>query len=299
MTLSVPTRLFYDRSASAMGLLGSRADTLQTQVATGKRLATASDDAVAYTRLRGLARDTADAGVSAANLDMAAAVLAQGDTAIAGVTSQIQRAAELAIRARAPTLNAAAREGIAAELDAVVAQLVTLGNTADPRGGALFGGTDGGAGVIANAGGSFTFAQTPADAIPTGDGQSVQANEAATRLFTSPAGDILSTIAGLAAALRTGTDVDATAAAAGNDLAAADIGVNAVRASLGARANRVEVDQATLAQTGIDREAMRAGLEDTDIASAITELQKTMTILSATQASFSKLQALSLFDYLR
>ncbi len=32
---------------------------------------------------------------------------------------------------------------------------------------------------------------------------------------------------------------------------------------------------------------------------AITELQKTMTILSATQASFSKLSQLSLFDYIR
>ena len=32
---------------------------------------------------------------------------------------------------------------------------------------------------------------------------------------------------------------------------------------------------------------------------SITDLQKTMTVLSATQASFSKLQSLSLFDYLR
>jgi flagellar hook-associated protein 3 FlgL len=31
----------------------------------------------------------------------------------------------------------------------------------------------------------------------------------------------------------------------------------------------------------------------------VVELQKTMTILSATQASFTKLSALSLFDYLR
>jgi flagellar hook-associated protein 3 FlgL len=72
-----------------------------------------------------------------------------------------------------------------------------------------------------------------------------------------------------------------------------------VRTSLGARAQRVEVEQAMLQQTGIDREAVRSGLEDTDITAAITELQKTMTILSATQASFTKLQGLSLFEYLR
>ena len=40
-------------------------------------------------------------------------------------------------------------------------------------------------------------------------------------------------------------------------------------------------------------------MEDTDITSAVTELQKTLTILQATQASFTKLTGLSLFDYLR
>ena len=72
-----------------------------------------------------------------------------------------------------------------------------------------------------------------------------------------------------------------------------------VQTSLGARAARVELEQAALKQAGIDREGLRSGLEDTDVTQAITELQKTMTVLSATQASFTKLQGLSLFDYLR
>ena len=48
-----------------------------------------------------------------------------------------------------------------------------------------------------------------------------------------------------------------------------------------------------------DREATRSALEDTDVTAAITNLQKTMTILQATQASFTKLASLSLFDYLK
>jgi flagellar hook-associated protein 3 FlgL len=40
-------------------------------------------------------------------------------------------------------------------------------------------------------------------------------------------------------------------------------------------------------------------LEDTDVTTAVTQLQKTLTILQATQASFTKLTSLSLFDYLR
>jgi flagellar hook-associated protein 3 FlgL len=72
-----------------------------------------------------------------------------------------------------------------------------------------------------------------------------------------------------------------------------------VQASLGARAARVELEQAALGSADIDREVARAAIEDTDITAAITELQKTMTVLQATQASFSKLQGLTLFDYLR
>ena len=43
----------------------------------------------------------------------------------------------------------------------------------------------------------------------------------------------------------------------------------------------------------------RSKLEDTDVTSAVIELQQLMTALSATQASFTKLSGLSLFDYLR
>ncbi|MCK9826141.1 hypothetical protein NOCD_21865, partial [Nocardioides cavernae] len=83
------------------------------------------------------------------------------------------------------------------------------------------------------------------------------------------------------------------------DISAASDQVSTVQASLGARAARVDLETSRLKDTGVDREATRSALEDTDIPTAVVELQKTMTILSATQASFSKLSSLSLFDYLR
>lgn len=293
------TRLFYDRGAAAMNTLGARAEALQTQIATGKRLTAPSDDSVAYTRLSGIARAGADAVVAGKNLDLAASVLAQADTTLTAITTGLQRATELAIKARSGMQSPTTRQAIADELDEIVSQLVSLGNTADARGTPLFGGADGGAAVTRNADGGFTFASTSPSAIPTGDGQSVQPGDTAARVFARADGDTLSTIAQLSAALRTGADVDAKAAATIDDLGAASTQVLSVQASLGARATRVEIDQAALTRANVDREAARSGLEDTDITTAITELQKTMTILSATQASFTKLQGLSLFDYLR
>lgn len=297
--MQVSTNLFYDRSAAALNLLGGRADTLQTQIATGRRLAQASDDSVAYTRLRGIAQANADAEVSTKNLDLAGSVLAQADSTLDAVTAQLQRASELAIQARSGSQDPAARAGIADELDEIVNQLAALGNTTDPRGQPLFGGADGGKAVIRNPDGSYSFATTLPGAIPTGGGQAIQPGDTAARLYVQAGGNTLQTIADLVAALRAGTAVDTGAATAVTKLADATTQVTTVQASLGARAQRVEMDQAALKQAGIDREALRSGLEDTDVTAAITELQKTMTILSATQASFTKLQGLSLFDYLR
>ncbi len=47
------------------------------------------------------------------------------------------------------------------------------------------------------------------------------------------------------------------------------------------------------------RETERSSIEDTDLTTAIIELQKATTILQATQASIGRLTSLSLFDYLR
>ena len=299
MTAAVSTRLFYDRGAAAMATLSGRADTLQTQIATGHRLQAPSDDSVAYTRLRGLAQDSADATVAGKNLDLAASVLAQADSTLGAMAAQVQQASELAIQSRSGTQNAASRGATADQLDAVVQQLVALANTVDARGAAMFGGADGEAAVTARADGGFTFASTMPSAIPTGNGQSVQPGDTAARLFAQGGGDTLSAITRLSAALRSNTDTDATAAATADALAAGSTQLVGVQASLGARAARVEIDRAALTQAGTDREATRAGLEDTDVTAAITELQKTMTILQATQASFTKLQGLSLFDYLK
>lgn len=299
MTFPVSTRLFYERGATAMGLLDARADQLQTQISTGKRLAAPSDDSVAYSRLQTIARDTADAKVGANNLDLAQSVLAQADTALTAITAQLQRASELTVRARSGSMDATGRQATADELDEIINELVSLGNAQDARGAPLFGGADGGGGVIPNADGSFTYAGTAPSPIPTGNGQSVQPGDTAARIFKQAGGDTLTTIRQLSAALRSNTNVDATAAATVDGLSAASTQALSVQASLGARAARVEVDQAALKQTSVDREALRSGLEDTDVTAAITELQKTMTILSATQASFTKLQGLSLFNYLK
>ncbi len=306
--MQIATSLFYDRSASAMTSLSAKADSLQTQISTTKRFSAPSQDSVAYQRLQGLARDTANDKVYTANLGTAESVLKQGDTSLSAMTDQLQSAVTLVTQAKNGTLNAVDRKAIGEQIAGIVASLTAIANTKDARGQALFGGGDGAAAVAAD--GSFALAAKPVSGIPIGDGQSVQANETAARIFTvggttKADGSIeggtntLAMLSAIATALQSDDFKPVSLDGSLADISAASDQVTSVQASLGARAARVDLETSRLKDVGTDREATRSGLEDTDITSAVVELQKTMTVLSATQASFSKLSALSLFDYLR
>lgn len=296
--MQVPTTLFYDGLAKRMSTLNARASELQTQVATGKKLTSPSDDAVVSDQLAEFKRRDADAKAYGANMDVASSLLKQTDSTLRAISDQIQRAMELTVQAGNDTVSTADRAVIGTELRAIVDQLVTLGNTRDLRGQPLFGSADGTAAVQRVPGGGFAYVATRVSDIPVGQGQTIQATESAERVFKRGDTDVLAVLTELADALESGNGIDAVAGAL-DKLTAADQQVNTVATSVGARAARIELNQSLLTAENTDREELRSALEDVDVTTAITELQKTMTVLQATQASFTKLTSLSLFNYLR
>jgi len=295
MTLNLSTGLFYDRAVGSMQTLSARLDTLNTQVATGKKLLRTADDSAGWQRLQGINRATADGVQDTANVKLAQAVLAQADTTLGQIGDQMKRASELVIQGRTGTNSAAAREAIATELEGILASVVTLANSKDARGAALFGGKDEGAAVTLGADG-LAFASGKAAAMPIGDGEAVEATVNAATFLDSDKGDIGSTLGAITAALRAGETIPDGAFEALGGIADQ---VTATQGSIGARAMRVDLQAAQLASAAESREIQRGGIEDADATETIVELQKTMTILQATQASFSKLSSLSLFTYLR
>lgn len=296
MAINLSTGLFYDRSKTAMQSLTSRAETLSTQISTGKKLLSPSDGSVAYQRLQGIARATIDAATDTTNIKLAQSVLQQADTTLTQITEQLQRASELTIQAKNGTQSPEGRAAIATELEGIVDSIAALANTKDARGQPLFGGAAGAVAVTKGANGAFAFAAGEASAIPIGDGQDVQPGSNAANFLATGGTDIGTALTAIAAALRAD---EAVPAGASDALDAISNSVTATQTSLGARAARVDLIYAQMQTNAADREVTRSGIEDVNVADAITELQKTMTILQATQASFSKLSQLSLFDYLR
>uniref|UniRef100_UPI0035B47844 flagellin n=2 Tax=Sphingomonas TaxID=13687 RepID=UPI0035B47844 len=149
----------------------------------------------------------------------------------------------------------------------------------------------------------YVFPPTVVSEIPIADGQTIQATESAKRVFQI--GDpvtgtnTLDVLAKLTAALKAGGDVTAATGEALDKLKTGNEQIATVQASLGVRGARIEMQQALQTTAANDRAALRSDIEDVDITSAITEMQQIMTVLQATQASFTKLSGLSLFDYLK
>jgi flagellar hook-associated protein 3 FlgL len=296
MTFSVSTRAFYDTAASRMATLTSQTDSLLTQLSTGKRIQSASDDSLAWARLQTLAQAKTDATTDAANVKLAQGILQQGDSTLGAITLQLQQAQELVVQAKNGTLSAEGKKAIATQLTAIMESVVGLANTKDTRSVPLYGGDGTSAAVTQNADGSLTFAGGVAGEIPLGDGQSVKANANAETFLKTDTSDIGAALTAMIAALNEGGSIPDDASDTLNTVSDQTI---ATQATLGARAARVDIIAAQQTVAATDREDARSGLEDVDMTTAITELQKTMTVLQATQASFSKLSSLSLFDYLR
>ena len=305
MTPRITTNQIFNRSLGQMGALNAQADKLQGQIATNKRFTAPSEDVAAYQRLAGLQRAASADAAASANVKLAGSLIDQADSTLASMETQLQRAQELATQAASGTLNDSQRATLSTALDGILTDLVNLANATDLRGQPMFGGADGATPFVQDANGVRYVGTGTPPAIPIGDGSSVQASDSGDRLFMQvPAADGTTTnmfkvIGDLAAARKSGADGAAASSDALAGIKASLGGIAGARASFGARGARLELEADRLADVALDREAMRSDLEDVDVETTIVELQKTLTVLQATQASFTKLSSLSLFDYLR
>jgi flagellar hook-associated protein 3 FlgL len=306
--MQIGTSQFYATGASQLGKLSAQADTLNTQIATGKKITAPSQDVVAYNRLSAIKQANADNTAYTSNISLAKSLLQQSDTTLTAVTSQLQRAAELTTQAANGTLNDANRKAIATELQSIRDDLVNLAGTTDARGQPLFAAATGKGAVTQAADGTVTFDGTgEVPAIPVGDGTDVRATDSAQRVFGGISDgkggttDIFAVLSTYISALNAGGTATASAASgtAATAIQSALNQVSDVQGSVGARAARLDIVSSQATDAAGAREVDRTALEDTDISTAIVDLQKTMTILQATQASFTKLGQLSLFDYLK
>jgi len=308
--MQIGTSYSYDRSIMQMRGLSDETNRLLNELASSKRIVTPSVDPLAHSRIVTLDRTMANDKQFASNVSLASSLLDQTDDALSSVETQLQRAHELALRASNDTLSPADRAAVAAELASIVDDMFTIANATDVRGTALFGGASSGAAFTRDADGVVSFAgQGEAPPIPIGPDTNIAATDSGARIFggiqvAGETTDLFAIVGNLASVLSpdstaTPEEIRAAIDKGIEGLDAASDRLGTARASVGARGARLELETERLASLATENEIQKTGLDGYDMQTTIAQLQQTMLTLQATQASFTKISQLSLFDYLR
>ncbi len=296
------TQAFYGRSQLHMSILRAEAEELQSQLATGERLSRSSDDPVAASRLRMLARQEQLGGIDAGNAQRASDDLQLTGNTLEAIADDLIRARELALFAANETTGDTERAAIAIELDELLLRILGNANRTDSDGNALLGGEGSGRAYEMDATGVVTYIGTATSGtLDLGGGQSITRGLTGPEVLSFDAGagptDLFAQVAALAAALRaTGGD---PAAAARDALAGFDEALETVTRNqtvTGSRIAWLDIVQDRHVDQSLSRSRQIADTGGVEFASTVAELQQVLTVLEASQVGFSRLSNLSLFN---
>ncbi len=301
------TSAFYDRSTQSLSSLRSQAEDLQNQISTNSKITRSSDNPLAASQLRLLARTSALSAIDTDATNRATIDLNLADTALSQFTNYVSRAQELATQAASTLLPSAQRASIAAELAQIHTGLIGLANTRDSAGHALFGGDSAGDAYRINAtsGQAEYIGGGTAGQLSLGDGQTVGRSLTGPEFlsFKDSSGattDLMTVIKNLSDALSTGAA--STASVAQTALGSLSNSLDAITSAqtvVGSRLSWIDLSTERQQTMSEARASQQQDVGSPDIGSALAQLQQLSTVLQASQASFSKLANLSLFEFLR
>lgn len=303
--ISNSTSAFYERASLGIGDLRKRAEEIQSQLGSGQKLARSSDNPVVASRLRSLARSESLAEIDKVNSNRASADLNLADQALSSFTENVTRIQEIAIAAGNGTLTASQRTGYGIELQGINTTLLALANSRDSAGHSLFGGEMAGQPYSLDGSGNAVYSGTAtAGEISLGEGQVVARGLTGPEFLDFNVGgtptNLLAVVKGLADALNGG--VPDPAAFSRNSLTAIKTGLDTLGTAqtiVGSRLSWIDLTNEHRLDLGELRTAEETDIGATDIPGAMAQLTQTLTVLEASQASFTKLAQLSLFDLLR
>jgi flagellar hook-associated protein 3 FlgL len=294
---------FYQRALAQMTSLRSEAEKAQLQIATGERLQRPSDDPVASARLRALDRAERLADVNASNAGRAREELGASDNRLSEISNNLLRVRELAVQAASGTVSESGREAIAAEIASLRGNILSSANAVSNNGRSLFGGDGPAPAYAIDPGGTASYAGTAATSgLEIAEGVSVERGVTGPQVFefadNGSVTDVFAFLNDLEIGIRSaGAPGPAEFARASLDgLDAAIETVTRGQTVIGVRLAWIDsIEQAETFRSEA-RAQEGADVGGVDIAAAITQMQQVLTALEASQASFTRLSSISLFD---
>lgn len=284
-------------SATSLRLLQanlSRISRLQTQVSAGKAFSKPSEDPAGTMDAMRVRADQRTNAQHARNAADGIGWLAVADGALQTSSALLRRARDLTVEgANTGALGATSREALAAELDATAEALREQAN-AKYLGRSVFAGTSDAAAAFDAAG---VHQGVPGSSVQrrVADATTVRVDSDGAAVFGSGDGSVFALLHQIASDLRAGNDVI-------GHLDALDARMTTVLSALtdvGARYARLETARDTIAGQKVSLASQLTGIEDVDLAEAVTELKLQEVAYAASLAATERVLQPSLLDFLR
>lgn len=308
--MRISTAFAFESSLANLQRRQAQLSESQNQLTSGKRVTKASDDPSAMAAAeRALAAGArADAHLRALAESRHAMQLTE--TALGDAGDLTQRARELLVAAGNATYTDSERATVAESLRGIRNDLLAIANRGDGAGRYLFGGQGSDAKPLRDAPGGVVF-----------DGASGQLNAAAGEVtplsldggqvfleapdpanpgaMTSVFDTLDSAIDELLTAGRSSSDIAQTVSQGLAGMDAAQGNLSRWRALAGEALNRADGIESRLTQAKLDAARDRSEAEDLDMLTAISEFQSKQSGYDAALQTYSLVQRMSLFDYIK
>ena len=307
--MKISTSLFFDRALNQMVTTQNSLAQSQAQLSTGKKVVQVSDapdEATAIQRLKSVIarQDSFEQAVKTTQNRLNAE-----ETALDATANIMVRMKELTIQALNDTYGPKDREIIAVEMQGLQEDLLSYANTRDVNGAYLFSGSR----VFtppfaANAQGDIVYqGDETVTLVDVGDQRQIRLNRTGTEVFGRVTRDMpdgstegrsfFQSVQDLVDAVRTSDRGAMNRGLAEFDTLNQQVAIS--QAKVGSAMNVVSNQTAVLEETRLQLKTVLSEIEDLDYTEAVTEMQKRMMALEASQASFAQISRLNLFDYIR
>ncbi len=324
--MRIATSTAYSQGVTAMNTQNFNLNKTMLQLSTGKRIVTPADDPAGAAKVLGLNQAKSRTEQFQDNIDILKSSLQVEETALNGVVDILQRVRELTIQANNDTYDATQRAAIGLEIQEHFEAITAFANTTNGNGGFLFGGYNNRdvpfenvAGVVNYKGdqGEQLLQISATRQVASGNNGfdtfmnvrgTDNGNTTITPVINRPPMSVFAVVKELEVALSTNAGVTPPSSAqetfhqtmsrAIGNIDAALGQIANVQSGIGARMNAVESQENVNEDYLVQVASTLSDTQDLDYTEAISRLEQQQIGLQAAQQTFTKIQGLSLFNFI-
>lgn len=295
--MRISDQQFYGSTVGNLQHIKESIDTAQTQIASGQRIATPSDDPSIFGQVILEKSSLADNNQWLRNIQFGTARAAVSDQALGQTQNLLSRVRELTVQASTGTTSAQDRVTIAQEVRQLDRQLIQLANT-EVAGQPVFAGTKTDASpFVLGAGDTVSYqGNSESQSIAVGPNQTTQIVLPGDQVFTGGTTNIFTDMSNLLSALESNNVAGIQTGLGTLDQATAQIGF--AQGQIGAIEDRLNTAQGTSQVVSAAIQQLLSSQTGTDLATTLTALQQQETAYQATSQTFTRLFDSSLLKFL-